>query len=362
TGIPNNDQVFGEVVDLAPGPNGFVYASGLRNAFDMVLTTSGRIYATDNGPNSGFGPASTGPSSIDPVHPQQPDELELIRHGVYYGSANRSRGRYFPAENVYKNPFAPDVPGEFRQTLTSYTSSTDGITEYRARTFQGQIRGDLFVQKYNGELRLVNLSGDGEAVQSVQGMNFTLGLGLESGPGGALLVGDLNGDQIKVLIPDDISALGLIAHDVTPWRAPASGGHRFVIGGVGFGSLVDTAVTFGDLPATLVSVSATRIVGFVPANPEPTRDLIPVTVTVGAVSDTIPEAFRYLCAPGCELGTWEALPSLPYDLDEVAAGIIAGKLYAVGQGDPRTAVFDLETGQWLADAAPRPFPGSAHGA
>jgi N-acetylneuraminic acid mutarotase len=363
TGLPNDDQVFGESVDLAPGTNVFVYAAGMRNPYDMVLTTSGRIYMTDNVPNSGFGPASTGPTSIDPVQPQYGDELLLIRHGLYYGSPNRNRGRYFPAENVYQNPNVPDVPGEFRQTLTTYPSSTDGIAEYRARTFQGQIRGNLFVQKYAGQLRRIALSADGLSVVSNIVMDpFTSGLGVETGPGGALLVGYHDGDSLKVLVPDDASALGLIAQDITPWRAPSSGGHRFVIGGVGFGTLSDTTVSFGDIPAELTSVSPTRIVGTVPANPAADKELLDVTVTVGALSDTITDAFRYLCAPGCELGTWEPLPALPYALNEVSAAAINGKLYVVGDGDPRTAVFDLETKQWIADGPARPFPGRAHGA
>ena len=63
TGTPNNDQVFGDIVDVAPGVDVSPFGLGLRNPFGMVYTTWGDLYATDNGPNIGFGAASTGPNT-----------------------------------------------------------------------------------------------------------------------------------------------------------------------------------------------------------------------------------------------------------------------------------------------------------
>jgi N-acetylneuraminic acid mutarotase len=362
TGLVNNDQVFGESVDALPA-DVFVFAPGFRNPYDVVLTTSGLIYATDNGPNSGFGPASTGATTFDPTQPQFPDELALVRPGVFYGHPNRGRGRYFPEENVYMNPLVPDQPGVFRQTLTSLPSSTDGIAEYRSRTFQSQMRGDLLVSKFGGDTRRVRLSDDGLSVLGVDVITpFTGGLDVATGPGGAILAMDHNSNKVRAFVPNDLSAVGLIAHDITPWRAPASGGARFVIGGVGFGTLANTTVEFGALPAVLQSVSATRIVGFVPANPAPTAELQDVTVRVSGLPSVITDAFRYLCAPGCELGAWEPKAALPQALGRTAAGAIGGKLYVVGEGSSATAIYNLETGSWLANGAARPFPGSDHAA
>ena len=52
TGLPNDDQVFGDIVDLVPGTHVSVHASGLRNSYELVYTTRGRLYATDNGPSA----------------------------------------------------------------------------------------------------------------------------------------------------------------------------------------------------------------------------------------------------------------------------------------------------------------------
>ena len=37
SGTPNNDQIFGDIVDVAPGIDVGVYASGIRNSLDLVF-------------------------------------------------------------------------------------------------------------------------------------------------------------------------------------------------------------------------------------------------------------------------------------------------------------------------------------
>ena len=100
TGQPNNDQMSGPLVDVAAGVDVGVFGAGLRNPFDVVWTTKGRLFATDNGPNSSFGEASTSATTQAPV-PDTPDELLAIVDGGYYGHPNRSRGRVrHPAERL----------------------------------------------------------------------------------------------------------------------------------------------------------------------------------------------------------------------------------------------------------------------
>jgi N-acetylneuraminic acid mutarotase len=60
-------------------------------------------------------------------------------------------------------------------------------------------------------------------------------------------------------------------------------------------------------------------------------------------------------------GTWQSGPAMPHDLAEVAAGVISGKLYVVGELDPATFVYDIAAGTWTTGAA-RPFPGNHHAA
>jgi len=366
SGLPNDDQVDGEMVDPDPGIDVEVYAPGLRNPYGLLYTTTKRLYATDNGPNIGFGARSTGPASELP-DPFDSDEIDLIEHDLYYGSPNRGRGRYDERQNVYRGSLAnpeASIPGVFRQMASWVPPSADGIDEYRANTFVGQIRGWIIVQEYLNSTRRVQFSSNGRTglTQKVIAP-YTGGLGVVMLPGGTICSIDFGQDLLHVLAPDDLAAVGLVAHDIFPWRAPSGGGYPFTVAGVGFGNLANTSVTFGGLPATLTRVSSTRIEGTVPMNPSPTKALVDVVVTVDAASSTLPAAFRYLpAAPGLETGDWTALPTLPTDLGEVSAGVIDGKLYLVGEPTAATYVYDLLAEQWLANGSSRTYVGHHHSA
>ena len=61
---------------------------------------------------------------------------------------------------------------------------------------------------------------------------------------------------------------------------------------------------------------------------------------------------------------WIRADSMPVPLGEVAGGVIGRKLYLVGEGDPRTLVYDLAAGRWdaLTAATTRPAVGNHHAA
>jgi N-acetylneuraminic acid mutarotase/glucose/arabinose dehydrogenase len=371
-GLPNDDQRFGDMVEVIPGTHVSVHAPGLRNPYDLVYTTAQLLYATDNGTNLTYGPASTGPTTQIP-DPEEPDELLLVELGNYYGSANRNRGKLDAREYIWRGPAEPDLPDEFTQTLVTLPSSQDGITEYRATTFGGQMLGELIVQKWNGGASRIQLSPDGRTVTGVLPvLPVTGALDILTGPGGALVALNQFDSQISVLEPVDSSALPMEAQDVHPWRGPDTGGTPFVIGGHGFGDMGDTFVTFGGLPATLVSVSPRRIAGFTPPNPSAGTKFVDIVVASNALQSTLPEAFRYLFTPaGNEPGFWKGGDSsgggeLPFTAGGTSTGVIDGELYVVSESDPSTLVFHiLEANEPGADwhaHTPRPFPGSAHAA
>ncbi|HEX6886145.1 MAG TPA: IPT/TIG domain-containing protein [Planctomycetota bacterium] len=363
TGLPNDDQRSGERVDVVPGVDVEVHAPGFRNAFDLVYTTRGRLYATDNGPNVGYGPASTGPDSTAP-DPMDTDELDLVERGNYYGLPNRARGRSDPRQNVYhgSSEGPPSLPDTLFQMIAALPSSCDGIDEYRADTFAGQMRGELIVQKYLGRLLRLRLGPDGRVLERLTLVDpTTRGLGCVVGPGGALVSLDHDAAQVEVLVPSEEPA-GLVVLDVFPWRAPAVGGAPFLVTGHGFGTLADTTVRIGGRPAELTAVTGRSIRGRVPAALEPTPALLDIEVMVGPNRDTLPEAFRYLLAPGEEPGRWERLEDAGVALAAVAAGVIEGELLLVGSGGRRTHRYDLLAREWLPSGAPRPFLGLYHAA
>ncbi|QDU89230.1 Quinoprotein glucose dehydrogenase B precursor [Pirellulimonas nuda] len=251
-----NDQRYGNFVKVldVPGETEVeTFAVGFRNPFDLVWTTEGRIFATDNGPN---GIAK--------------DELNLIAEGGFYGHPSIPRGKLDPRQTLENAEYDVDVPSnaDYTAPLAELASSTDGIDEYRAETFGGQLRGQLFAQKYNGLVYFFELTPDGADLANVN-TRTDVGDGLDiiAGPGGTLISMDRNQSRVTIAEPYDPTVVTPKAYDMFPFRAPAVGGNQFVIGGVNFGSLANTTVLIGGREATLTSVEGGKISGILPAVP-----------------------------------------------------------------------------------------------
>ncbi|HYC80500.1 MAG TPA: kelch repeat-containing protein, partial [Solirubrobacterales bacterium] len=61
--------------------------------------------------------------------------------------------------------------------------------------------------------------------------------------------------------------------------------------------------------------------------------------------------------------SWSSAPPMPVALGEVAGGLIAGKLYVVGEDSTATLAYDTATETWTSSGlATRPFPGNHHAA
>ncbi len=373
TGVFVDDQVFGEQVDVAPGVDVEVYAPGFRNSLDMVLHTNGYMYSTDNGANAGFGPASLSMTTQGGVSSgNAQDEINLVEPGIYYGAANRARGRYDERQAIFRNPSMPSVANEFRKPMRIVNSSTNGIDEYRATAFNSAMRGDLIAAKWNAGLYRLELNSDGRRIDTAtlydSNSNTAFppnrGLDVIAGPGGALIVIDYSSNKIRVQIPDDVAAIGPTPYDIFPWRVPATGGQEFVIGGRNFGTdLSNVSVTIGGVAATLTAVTDGRIHGiFPPSASGLATELLDVDITFGSSPRSIPAAVRYMPAtPGLKEGTWRDGSILPLPLGEVASAIVGQKIYLFGQGDGRTFVHDLFQGNWSLSLAQRPFAGNHHG-
>jgi len=118
-----------------------VFATGLRNSYDFTFHSNGRLYATDNGPNEGYGDMSTGcTESIPDV--QEEDKLNLIVQGGYYGFPNRKRGDIDARQCVWRSAHeASDA--DYTAPLAILPASSNGIVEFESDAFEGQLRGDL---------------------------------------------------------------------------------------------------------------------------------------------------------------------------------------------------------------------------
>jgi N-acetylneuraminic acid mutarotase len=196
-----------------------VYASGFRNAFDVVLTEDGKIYTWDNGANQGWGghpsnegagtatnnwtagePGSTGPGPNDAMVNNK-DGLHYITGRGYYGGhpnpvrANPLNAGLFTHDHnngsggqngqwrtsFTGNPattlpvdwppvdpsLAHPIEGDFQNSgvddlsLFNITASTNGMAEYRATNFNNQLAGSLLAASFNGNIYLVNRNAAG---------------------------------------------------------------------------------------------------------------------------------------------------------------------------------------------------------
>ena len=227
-----------------------LYATGFRNAYDIVITEKGDLYTVDNGANGGWGghplgeadydaeivegtqfctheydptePGSNGPgdggddevnnkNGLHFVRELENGDFNFVQAGeMYYGGHPAPiRGNPDGAGLLTKGPHTvnpdngsdlywrtsvdldgngnpipetslpvdwPPVPasmayaaecdfrnsGQDDNSLANYDPSTNGITEYTASNFGGELQGWLLMAAYNGKIYQVNLSEDGK--------------------------------------------------------------------------------------------------------------------------------------------------------------------------------------------------------
>ena len=166
-----------------------IYASGVRNAYDLVWHSSGKLYAPTNGSAAG------GNTPDNPNTPQneglfnvstQDDFLFKVEQGGYYGHPNPKRGEYIlnggnptsgddPAEVVATGPYVGYPVGtrpdpNYRGFAYNFgrNRSPDGVIEYKSSTFGGKLKGRLLVVEYSGgdDVLALPLGSDGNVVRS----------------------------------------------------------------------------------------------------------------------------------------------------------------------------------------------------
>lgn len=198
-----------------------IFATGIRNAYDIVHTEDGRFYVWDNGPNTGWGgqPDNDCLNEVDNGGSNSQDGLHLVTQGYYAGHPNPTRGNKantFGGQSPIEGPANPEeceyqTPGAASGALTLQGSSTNGLDEYTASNFGGDMQNDLVAVSMNGVVLRVQLNNAGNQVTS----KSTLESGLGQSPldvttqgdadifPGTIWIADLFGDELYVLEPAD---------------------------------------------------------------------------------------------------------------------------------------------------------------
>ncbi len=156
-----------------------LFSTGYRNAYDIVLTESGKLYTFDNGPNPGWGgtPGGNCANNIDNGGALHFDNLHLVSKNSYGGHPNPTRGSKNNKFNGGNNAQSPmeiaarpaecDYKGPGNDgSLTTIGSSSNGLAEYTASNFAGAMQGDLLVATFKKSIFRIELNNAGTKVTS----------------------------------------------------------------------------------------------------------------------------------------------------------------------------------------------------
>jgi hypothetical protein len=216
-----------------------IYASGVRNAYDLVWHTNGKLYVPANGSAAGGNtPASvtgrlrpdgttySGPSvpALTNVQQTQKDFLFRVEKGGYYGHPNPLRGEFAmnganpttsidPAQvDAYPLGTRPDVNYRGISFDFQANKSPNGAIEYRSNSFGGALQGKLLVVRYSQHDDIITLTpggtnndiisyNEGSAIQGFSGFIDPLDI-VEDRRTGNLYVSEYGGDgKITLLQP-----------------------------------------------------------------------------------------------------------------------------------------------------------------
>jgi glucose/arabinose dehydrogenase len=198
---------------FAPGAPVTLYATGVRNAYDLVWHRNGHLYAPLNGSSSGGNTPGTpadvsavprridqdtaGPYGGPPVPPLSDvsltavDVIERIVKGSYYGHPNPTLGEYvLNGGNPTAGPDPDEVPEypvgtapdrNWRPPAWRFGQhwAPCGIIEFKGNAFGGALDGKLLVARYSGgkDLAVLTPGGDGDVAEALIGIEGLTGFG-----------------------------------------------------------------------------------------------------------------------------------------------------------------------------------------
>lgn len=275
-----------------------VFASGVRNAFGLTMHSNGNLYATDNGPNVGYGNMILGCGASDFIPDRTDfDKLLLVKQNGYYGHPNPKRAiaQRDPRQCQWR-PTNADGDAEYTPPIAILSSAMEGITEYNANYFEGQMRGNLIVAKYGDELFRFALTPDGTSVLSESKTGIKIAgtdraLAVTVSPDGSIIESRYSSGAVFVLRPIEPATTSMKVYSVFPLRGPSTGGNVVSIYGINFKAPV--SVTAGGLSCSNVKVISTRQIDCtLPGGAQ--TGLIDITVTQGTLKSDLKQAYRYI--------------------------------------------------------------------
>ncbi len=383
-----------------------LFATGLRNPYDLVYTSSGALFATENGADRGRG-ARPAPRCIN--EPREGgrrgrDSLVRVVDGAFYG---------------HPNPGRQECGDATVDPLLAFPFSTNGVAQVGA----GPLAGDLLAVSLLGTLHRLGLSVDEERISVHEAVRLG-GMPLDvtaQGTGdplpGTIWVAMYEDERgrpggLAVLEPDDLGQAGrwtTLAGSGAPRQEVSYvtyGGKLYLAGGdtrqqvydPETGAWRDVAPLPEQLDHIQGAVAGDRIyyvgglrrwpddeTGSVlvydpatdrftqgPSMPRP-RGAGGVAVHGGKLyyAGGLHEghAVAWLDVLDPATGRWTELPDMPRARDHFQAVVVGDRLLVTGGRDrdigtelAATDAYDIGDGRWIAGLAPIPTPRGGFGA
>jgi hypothetical protein len=200
-----------------------VYASGVRNAYDLVWHSNGGLYAPTNGSQNGGATPAGGPNNVPAignVADVEDDVLFRIDQGGYYGHPDPARGQFVynggnPTDaadpyEVSQYPVGVQPDGNWRMPAYDLGQhySPNGAIEYRGGAFGGALDHAILVTRFSGgnDVAVLTVGPGGEITGYKGGLeglkNFNDPVDLAEDPRtGFLYVAEYGGQRITLAKP-----------------------------------------------------------------------------------------------------------------------------------------------------------------
>ncbi|SDW60424.1 Kelch repeat-containing protein [Marinobacter mobilis] len=369
---PLFDGTCANPIDIyGPAPCDVVtYATGLRNSYDFVFHSNGRMYATDNG----LGVTGTYPPKPEPVctgfgntasykngghNPgPQPDLLLLIEQDKYYGHPNPYRDECVFKDGSYQN-VAPLPNWEPPIYVIGDHTSSNAIIEYKgAEGCVGDfLNGQLLVTNYSigDDIFRIQLNANGDGV--IEGEPLITGfndpLPLAGNPSGVLFVGQFGGSKLTSLQPVSLGCWQTLAPSPTNLldaSAAAIGNKMYVVGGKNASGHLSTLWIYDALSDSWSQGANLPGVGVEnPAVVAHNGLLYVFGGSTGPFSGAVNNAAVY----NPSTGNWQSLAGMPTARGGATAQsvngqiIVAGGMNSSGSSLATVEAFNPSTGLWL---------------
>jgi IPT/TIG domain/Glucose / Sorbosone dehydrogenase len=262
----------------------------------VVYHSNGKLYATDNGPNTNYGKKSVNCTDED-TDPSEPDKVNVLIRGRYYGHPNRLRAAFYNDTRQCRWRSRSEASdAEYTRPIANVASSTNGIVEWESAHFSNQLRGQLFVGRHNSNSYTIRLAADGLSSLQVTDRS-TGGLGVTQGPDGTMFIAVHGSNKVIFKKPNERIWGDLRVLSVFPRRGPVAGNTRFRI----YGQALDIGgvptVTVGGLPCEAVIVlTPSELECTLPTAPAAGKAT--VVVTSGTFNGTLTDGYRYATFTG----------------------------------------------------------------